>query len=179
MRRAGYSPLQSNKTGSTGMGKPQAGETIGMVGYFPPLVEKLLAQKINIRVLEINPERVEDLSGVKLCTKPAELVDCEHVLCTSSTLINGTLPGLLEVCRQSRSFSLLGPSGSGLPDLWFERGVDSVGGIVFHDLPALHESLDTQQSWGQTGHKYQIRPVDYPGVRALLDAIRQKEHKND
>ncbi|MBT3205537.1 MAG: hypothetical protein HOM14_20480 [Gammaproteobacteria bacterium] len=169
MSRAGFLPTEA---GNMGLSKPQAGQTIGMVGFFRPLIEKLISQEVNVLVLEKNPDRVDIQDGIKLSTNPADLANCEQILCTASTLINGTLDGLLDVCSQSTSFSLIGPSGSGLPDILLQHGVDSVGGFYVNDQTALLDALQKQESWGHAGKKYQLTPDNYPGISQLLKQIK-------
>lgn len=173
MRRAGYFPQPSG--GSRDMGLPtiQAGEMIGMVGFFRPLIEQLLEQGIQVLVLEKNPARVELQPGIRLGSNPTDLANCSHILCTASTLLNGTLDSLLQICKNCLSFNLVGPSGSGLPDVLFKHGVDSVGGIRIDNLAALQDALSRQQSWGKAGTKYQILAQDYPGIRQLLKQIQE------
>ncbi len=172
-RRARYSPARASASdASTGLARPAAGDRVGMVGYFCPLVERLLEQGVQVLVVEKKPERVEIVEGVELAQSAAELQHCDQVLCTASTLINGSLEDILRHSRGRGGFSLIGPSGSGLPDLLFERGVDSVGGIEFTDLDALHEALEQQVSWGHAGHKYQLTADNYPGVGELLRRAR-------
>ncbi|MCP4075630.1 MAG: hypothetical protein GY744_05555 [Gammaproteobacteria bacterium] len=170
MKRAGFLPAE---TGNMGLSKPEPGQTIGMVGYFRPLIEKLTSQGVNVLVLEKNPDRVEIQNGIKLSTNPADLTSCEQILCTASTLINGSLEELLDVSRKSSSnFNLIGPSGSGLPDIVFNHGVDAIGGFQVNDQAALLEALDNQESWGHAGTKYQLTPDTYPGIDQLLNQIR-------
>jgi len=182
MNRAGYSPVNSIEDNSfennsvkdisTGINKPKAGEKVCMVGYFRPLIDKFLQQNIQILVLEKNPARVELQDGISLSTNPEDLSSCKHILCTASTLINGTLETILAASENAATFSLIGPSGSGLPDILFKHGVDAVGGIHFHDKIALQAALDKQESWGHAGSKYQITPDNYPGILPLLEKIR-------
>ncbi len=170
MKRAGFIPIEA---GNMGLSKPKSGQTIGMVGYFRPLIEKLSSQGINVIVLEKNPDRVEIQQGIQLSTNPQDLSNCEQILCTASTLINGTLEGLLEVIQTTSSnFNLIGPSGSGLPDIVLGHGVDAVGGFYVTDLAALHEALKNQLPWGHAGKKYQLTPDNYPGISQLLNQIK-------
>jgi len=174
-RRAGFSPAAASASdASTGIGEPRAGERVGMVGYFCPLVERLLDKGVEVLVVEKKPERVEIVEGLELAGGPSALAHCDQVLCTASTLINNSLEEILAHSRGCDRFSLIGPSGSGLPDLLFERGVDSVGGIEFHDMDALQEALEQQVSWGHAGRKYQLTPACYPGVGELLRRAGRK-----
>lgn len=176
MRRASYNPAEKNShpVNSTGIGQPQPGERVGMVGYFPRLVEKLLQQNIEILVIEKNPERVEPLPGITPGQDATDLAQCAHVICTASTLINQTLDEILQHSRNAKTFSLVGPSGSGLPDVLFKHGVDAVGGVFFHDITALQKALAEEESWGQSGNKYQITANCYPGSELLLQNFLTK-----
>ncbi len=175
MARAGYSPAEfrtgSNPLANRSSRRGRTTSQIGMVGYFRPMIEKLLEQGTTLLVLEINPARVDLQPGVELTTNPADLLKCEHILCTASTLINGTLGEILQYKKDSAHFSLIGPSGSGLPDILFRHGVDDVGGIMIQDLPALKASLEKQESWSHAGQKYQLTQKQYPGITELLDNI--------
>jgi len=84
-----------------------------------------------------------------------------------------TLDEILAVRNNTTRLSLIGPSGSGLPDILFKHGVDAVGGIKFHDNKALLDALDKQEKWGHAGEKYQLTTVNYPGVSQLLKLIRE------
>ncbi len=166
MRRAGYEPPDRGpaKEGVSTM----PGVPIGIVGYFAPVIDRLVARGSDVLVLEQQPERVPDRPHVQLTTRPADLAACSKVLCTASVLINDTLDELLAACPHAGSFHLIGPSGSGLPDVLFERGVSSVGGIVFDDPDRLLACMARGDSWGTAGRKYEIRRSEYPGVERLI-----------
>ncbi len=166
MRRSGYQP--SSTDNSSGLGSLQAGERIGMVGYFCPLVDKLLAQGLRIQIIEKNPQRVKLQPGILLSTQAKDLAGCKQIICTASVLINNTLAELLHATDDAADFHLLGPSGSGLPDLVFARGVASMGGIFFPKFSVLQERLDAGLNWGDAGQKYQLTPANYPGIESLL-----------
>ena len=177
MKRAGFSAVDadavatSGKNSSIGISQAKKGERIGMIGYFGPLIERLLDNGIEVLVLEKNPARVEPQAGVIVSEKVKDLATCQHILCTASTLINNTLDEVLQHSTQAKSFSLIGPSGSSLPDILFKHGVNAVGGFHFSDIPALKQALKNQESWGHTGNKYQLTPDNYPGVETLLERI--------
>jgi len=168
-RRAGFVPAA--RAAVSGLDGLEAGTTVGMVGYFGPLVERLLVRGCNVLVLELAPERVSRQSGLASTGNPNDLCDCSHVLCTSATLVNDTLDDLLTVLSGRVTLELVGPSGSGLPDPLFERGVVSVGGIGFADRAVLVASLQRGEPWGMTGRKYQLTPEGYPGIDALFNLI--------
>lgn len=167
-RRAGFEP--PDRAPVSGLDGLAPGSTVGMVGYFCPLVDRLLERGCRVLVLELAPERLSERPGLLSTEDPVDLRDCAHVLCTASTLVNDTLDGLLAILSGHVAVELVGPSGSGLPDPLFERGVVSVGGIGFADTAALLGSLERGEPWGTTGRKYQLSPGGYPGMAALFRA---------
>lgn len=171
MHRAGFEPHQANST-KTDSDTPRAGEMVGMVGYFCPLVDRLLAKGCHVLVLERQPERVEPRPGVTASTDPSDLASCSEILCTAATLINDSLDELLRAAGSPRGFSVIGPTASGLPDVLFEHGVTATGGVHFSERQALKACLAAQESWGSAGEKFQLTPANYPGIDALLEKIR-------
>jgi len=169
--RAGFSPVKASTTKS----QPAPGQLVAIVGYIRPMVERLLEKGHPVLVLEKNPARVELQPGVTLSTDPRDLRSSDFIICTASTLINDSLGEILHYKRASAHLSLVGPSGSGLPDVLFAHGVDDVGGIAFHDIDALKASLVRQESWGHAGDKYQLSTAQYPGIDRLLAAIQQNQ----
>lgn len=170
MKRSGFNVMSCSdeNSGSLGVCNPQPGEMVGMVGYFSPLVEKLRQQQIEVMVIEKIPARVEPEAGVYLGKNISALKDCSHVICTASTLINQTLETVLAQAGQAKTFNILGPSGSHCPDVLFNLGVTSVGGIQFNDIFALKAALRENESWGKLGKKYQLQADCYPGLKEIL-----------
>jgi uncharacterized protein (DUF4213/DUF364 family) len=166
MRRAGYWP--PDRGAAKEVPPRDAGKPIGIVGYFCPVIDRLVESGNQVLVLEQQPERVPERANVRLTTSPADLAGCEQVLCTASVLINDTLDDLLAVCAHGVRFQLIGPTGSGLPDALFARGLESVGGILFDDPLLLEQVLARRESWGSAGRKYEIQADDYPGVERLI-----------
>ena len=164
-RRAGFEfPPRGGDCG------PRPGERVGMVGYFRPIVDRLVAGGVEVLVVEQQPARVPARDGVILTTDAAALDACRIVYCSASTLVNASLDDILRHCRGAEAVDLIGPSGSGLPDLLFARGIHAVGGVAFGDANALRMALARGESWGAVGRKYELTPACYPGVEALLAA---------
>ncbi len=168
-RRAGFSFPRRGAAGDNG---PRAGERIGMVGYFCPVIDRLVADGVDVLVVEQQPGRVPRRAGVVLSQDPASLEGCRLVYCTASTLINDSLEQVLSHCAGAEAVDLIGPTGSGLPDVVFGRGIRAVGGIAFADAEALREALARHESWSSAGCKYELTADNYPGVDALLAAAR-------
>ncbi len=173
MQHASLLPLSDEASANMGSAKPRAGERIGMIGYFCPLIDKLVDKGVEVLVLERQPERVEQRPGVYLSENPADLESCRIILCTAATLINDSIDEILSHCTNAENISLIGPSGSGLPDVLFKRGIDSVGGVYFPDQKQLGIRLRNRESWGEAGQKYQLTPKGYPGYETLLSIINE------
>ncbi len=157
--------------GSLGGFDPVPGERIGMVGYFCPVIDRLVERGVEVLVVEQQPGRVPARERVILSEDPAALSQCRLVYCTASTLINGSLDELLRHCRTAEAIDLIGPSGSGLPDLLLARGIHAVGGASFPNAQALRAALARQQSWGSVAEKYELGVANYPGVEVLLAGL--------
>ncbi|MCP3688256.1 MAG: hypothetical protein GY784_07570 [Gammaproteobacteria bacterium] len=153
---------------------PQPGERVGMVGYFCPVIDRLVEQGMEVLVIEQQPGRVPQREHVELSENIEALEECRLVYCTASTLINDSLERVLDCCTGAESVDLIGPSGSGLPDVVFEYGIHAVGGVSFGDVGKLHEALRRRESWGVAGSKYELTSANYPGFEKLLATARNK-----
>ena len=160
--------------GAAGGVEPRRGEQVGMVGYFCPVIDRLVERGVDVLVIEQQPERVPPRAHVELAQDLSALGNCRLVYCTASTLINDTLDNVLACSASAEAVDLIGPSGSGLPDLLFAHGVHAVGGVYFADTEALRQALARRESWGSVGSKYELTAASYPGVDALLEAARRK-----
>ena len=154
----------------SGGSKPLRGERVGMVGYFCPIIDRLVEQGVEVLVVEQQPGRVPRRAHVELSENLESLAGCRLVYCTASTLINDSLEQVLECCSDAEAVDLIGPSGSGLPDVQFEHGIHAVGGVSFDDTQALRTALARRENWGPVGNKYELTEANYPGAEALLAA---------
>ncbi|MGB1109421.1 MAG: Rossmann-like domain-containing protein [Gammaproteobacteria bacterium] len=156
--------------GKSGLAELDSQAPVGMVGYFKPLVDKLSEQGCTVLVLEQAPERIEQSELVLRIDHPRELTACSRVLCTAATLINDSLDWILEFVPRG-TLELIGPSGSGLPDPLFKRGVTAVGGTLFPRRDALIHCLESGEPWGRAGKKVQLDAAAYPGVDGLMQRL--------
>ncbi len=170
-RASGFEPPARKE--NSGLSDGPQGELVGMVGYFRPLVDKLIAQGCRVRVLERSPERVPESENLSVTVNPHDLHGCRQVLCTASTLINDSLEEILAAIGAKARLELVGPSGSGVPEPLFARGVATIGGISFadQDREQLIEHLRRGESWGTAGRKYQLDTGSYPGLGQLLKSL--------
>tara|TARA_B100001964_G_scaffold243727_1_gene322590 strand:- start:1208 stop:2041 length:834 start_codon:yes stop_codon:yes gene_type:complete len=142
---------------------------VGMVGFFPPLVDSLANRHdVTLTVIE-KDEQFFDWPGDFLVTSDTRrLGDCDRVLITGSTLMNNSLDDVLACCDQAAQIALIGPTASCLPDPLFERGIDVIGSTTVVDLNQLLPRLAAGESWGIGTAKYCISRKNYPGIHKLL-----------
>lgn len=110
-------------------------DTVGMVGYFGPLVPELRRRVKRLAIFE----RVDLPQGDILPQERAlELLpQCQVALISATTLLNQTLEPLLAACPACREVVLLGPSTPLCPEVFQDTPVTMLSGMVVRDAPAL------------------------------------------
>ena len=167
--RAGFSPPPAGDS-LAGIA-PCAGEHVGMVGLFPPLVAPVLAAGARLTVLELDPALAGERDGYRVTLDPAAIASCDRVVSTCTVLLNDTLDTVLAGCRRARRVAVIGPTAGCVPDPLFERGVDAVGGRRVTDARAFLDAFAAGERWGAFASKYVIARDDYPGAERLLERV--------
>ena len=127
----------------------QPEDKVAMVGYFGPLVPKILEKTRKLHVLE--KRKIED-DRIKF-SSPSEISEVlpfsNVVLISGSTLVNKTVSRILENIANAREVILLGPTASVTPQPFFDRGVTAVMGVKITDskkmLKVIGEAGGTRQ----------------------------------
>jgi uncharacterized protein len=165
--RARFTPdLATNSLGSLPLGP---GDRLGMVGFFPPLVQRARDAGIPLTVLELKEELAQEAPGLLVTLDPARLAECNKIVVTSSTILNGSLDRLLPRTSHAAELVIVGPSATCVPDALFARGVTAVGGAWVTDPAALAERLARGDPWGGAARKFQVRRDGaWPGADELL-----------
>jgi len=151
---------------------PQPGDRMGMVGFFPPLVERLVSQNIDLTVIELKPELVRESPRFRVTLDPQALQQCNKILCTSTLLLNNSIDPILANCEHADQVAMIGPSAGFLPDALFARGFDTVGGHQVLDVEGFIARCEAEEKWGDTSRKYCIHRPSYPGYETLVEAAR-------
>ncbi len=167
--RSGFVPGTAGDT--IGHLDPGPADHVGMIGLFPPLVDRIVRTGARLTVLELKPQLAGDRGGYRVTLDPEALRACGKVLCTSTVLLNDTVDRVISRCTAARTFAVVGPGASCVPDPLFERGVTLVGGTWAVDRAALREAILAGAPWGKAARKTAIRPADYPGFDALLERL--------
>jgi hypothetical protein len=169
LERARFAPPAAGDT--IGHLDPGPSDHVGMIGLFPPLVDRIVETGARLTVVELKPRLVGERDGYRVTLDPEALRDCGKVLCTSTVLLNDTIDRTIARCTAARTFAIVGPGASCLPDPLFERGVTLVGGTSVVDRPALRDAILAGAPWGKSARKTAIVPSDYPGFDALLERL--------
>ncbi len=104
-----------------------------VVGALVPILKKLLAAGADFNVLEMDSRT---LKGKELDhyappeDAPKYFPDADLLVITGVTVLNDTLPGLLEMIKPGARVIITGPTASMLPEAFFKRGVTLMGGVL-------------------------------------------------
>ena len=164
MERMGFAPPRA--IDSIGGIDPQAGDHVGMVGLFTPLLKQVTAAGAQLTVIELNPDYAGHYDGYRVTLDAAELEACNKVLSTSTILLNHTVDAMLAHCRRAERIVLIGPSAGCLPDPLFARGVTVVGGSWVTDHAGFIDALRRGDSWSAFAYKFALAAADWPGLPA-------------
>ena len=133
-----------------------------VVGALVPMLKKLIAAGADFHVLEQDPRTLKEreMPYYLPADRASDCVpDADLLVITGVTILNGTLPGLLQMAKPSAEILVTGPTASMLPDAFFKRGVTLLGGI---QVTKPDELLDIISEGGSGYHffgKYAERTV--------------------
>jgi uncharacterized protein (DUF4213/DUF364 family) len=135
-----------------------AEKNIAVIGHFP-YVDRLANIASSLWVLEKHPVPGDFPAEAA----PEILPKADIVAITSSTLINHTLEGLLDLCPKQALIMLLGPSTPLVPML-FDYGVDYLSGTIIEDeqaaLLTIQQGASFQQVQGTRRVTLSRKPID-------------------
>ncbi len=136
-----------------------------VVGALMPMLKKLIAADADFTVMEMDSRT---LKGRELdhYLPPTEADKCvpkaDLMVITGVTVLNDTLPGLLEMRKPGAEIIVTGPTVSMLPDAFFRRGVTTLGGIAVTDadelLDLLCEGGSGYHFFGKSAQQTIVRP---------------------
>ncbi|MDH3713203.1 MAG: DUF364 domain-containing protein [Gammaproteobacteria bacterium] len=145
------------------------GDRVGMVGYFPPLVESIRALALPLTVVELDRRLWRRTDNFEVTEDPGKLRQCNKILCTGTVLVNHTADEVLQHCTDADTVLVAGPTVGCLPDPLFARGVTLVGGCTVTDTAQFLERWRTQTKWRKSTRRY-VLDRSYPGCRKMLRA---------
>ncbi len=108
---------------------------LGIVGHLN-MPKSVYDQAASVRILERNPRPGDYPDSACDWLLP----QCDVVIITASTLVNKTLPHLLNLCRGAYTI-LAGPTCPLCPEL-LEFGIDRIAGLVITDVKGMKRKIE-------------------------------------
>ena len=165
--RSGYSMPTGGKT-VTHL-ELEKGDHVGMVGYFPPLVEQVREMGLPLTVIELDEQWLQNDEQFEVTLDPEKLKDCSKIICTGTVLVNQTIDDLLPYFSNASQIFIVGPTVGCLPDPLFDRGITQLGGCTVLDSAQFLRLWATQEKWRDSTRRYVLsRNSTYPGCLQLL-----------
>lgn len=127
----------------------QPKDEVVTVGYFGPLIPKILRKTRDLYVLEKRRIRDKRVRIIPPRDASTVLPSSDVLLISGSTLVNKTINQILKLRGDAREVVLLGPTASMVPQPLFKKGVTAVMGVKIIDaekmLRVVSESGGTRQ----------------------------------
>jgi uncharacterized protein (DUF4213/DUF364 family) len=169
LKRSRYALTESANT--KGLLEIDPGDHVGMVGYFPPLVDQMRTMRVPLTVIELDKKWLQQDNGIEVTLDPTRLSRCNKIICTGTILVNQTLDAVLSHSKGAEAIYLVGPTVGCLPDPLFKRGVTAAGGRQVVDCNQFIKLWRTGQPWRGATRRYTIAAEEYPGFETLLRKI--------
>lgn len=163
--------LPDDSIDSFGSLRLAAGDRLGMIGHFTPLIAQARALGIPVTVLELKAELVREEPGLVVTLDPWRLAGCNKIVSTSTLLLNDTFEAASAAWRGAEAVAVVGPSAGCPPDALFAAGVSAVGTAWIADADAFLARVAAGEKWGTASRKITLTPQQYPGLEALLSGI--------
>lgn len=135
------------------------GGRVVLVGAFPPYMRELRRRGQPFNVLEMDPTTLkpEEMPFYLPAERAPEVVPLADVfITTGTTLINGTLDGLLRLLRPGAEAAVIGPTATLVADPYRPGGVTVIGGTRVRRPDELLELL----AEGGSGYHFFGRSVE-------------------
>lgn len=142
----------------------QPSQRVALVGAFPPYMRELIKRGQLFNVLELDPATLkpQELPYYEPAEHAPDVIPQADVfITTGTTLINGTLDGLLGYLRPGAEAAVIGPTATLIPEPYTRRGVTVVGGtrVLAADelLELLAEGGSGYHFFGKTVERVTLR----------------------
>lgn len=161
-KRAGYI-LELDKNTFDEVTIPAEGKTV-VVGALVPILKRLIKSHADFTVLEMDKRT---LKGAELdhYAPPEDahlyIPEADLVVITGVTVLNDTLPNLLQLVKPGAQVVVTGPTASMLPNSFFKRGVTMMGGVLVTKpdevLDCISEGGSGYHFFGRSAERLVIR----------------------
>ena len=161
-QRSGYA-LELDKNTFDEVEIPAEGKTV-VVGALVPILKRLIKSHADFTVLEMDKRT---LKGAELdhYAPPEDahlyIPEADLVVITGVTVLNDTLPNLLQLVKPGAQVVVTGPTASMLPNSFFKRGVTMMGGVLVTKpdevLDCISEGGSGYHFFGRSAERLVIR----------------------
>ncbi len=131
-------------------------DTVGMVGFFGPLVPKIRKSVKTLHIFEKMDEKAPGLLPEEMAFEM--LPACTVAIITSTTLLNRTFEKLIASAQDCRKIILTGASTPLSPSVFKEYGIHMLSGIVPTDTDSLLRIIS--EGGGMRSFKQYINKVN-------------------
>jgi hypothetical protein len=133
-------------------------DTLGMIGYFAPLMPVLQTRVKNLLIFE---NVLKTAPGIYPEDKAQDLLpSCTIAIITATALLNDTAEPLLKACRNCRQIAILGATTPLAPEIFKPFGVTLLSGVVVTEPHAILQCVSEGSGMGSfRGH---IKKVNLP-----------------
>jgi uncharacterized protein (DUF4213/DUF364 family) len=132
---------------------------VGVVGFFRPMMEKLVENAGEVVVIERSGELLKESYPFVMTDNPEALRQCDKVLITATTVLNDSLPEVMPHCADASFVAMMGPTAGFLPDTVFDLGIDAVGFTRVMNLDLFLERFSSGAKWGESTSKIWAMPA--------------------
>ena len=131
-------------------------DTVGMIGYFGPLIAPLQKRVKDLLIFELNGDPAAGVYPEEAASRL--LPACTVALITSTSIINNTIDGLLKKAAGCRVRALLGASTPLAPEVFKPQGVNLLSGVVVTDAKGIFQVVS--EAGGMRFFKNLIKKVN-------------------
>ncbi|MEJ2250865.1 MAG: DUF364 domain-containing protein [Candidatus Lokiarchaeota archaeon] len=158
-------------TDSMGLLNLSKGDKIGMVGFFPPLVRQIENLDLSLTVIERKKKFIQKHEKWEVTLNPKKLLECNKILCTSTTVLNDSVDDILLYTKNAQKISMIGPTAGFFPDPLFKRRIDVLGGTYVSNPQLFINLIQKGKKWSSSTRKYCIQKEKYQGFDLLLQKL--------
>jgi len=116
------------------------GDTVCMVGSFPPLIPELRKLSKELWVFERYP--IDGLRGYRPdWAEPLLLPKCDVVIISGTSFTNKTIDGVLPLCAKARTVAIIGPTTPMIPEVLKGQGITLLSGMEVIDSGNLLQAV--------------------------------------
>ncbi len=149
----------------------QAGDHVGMVGYFPSLVERLQQAQIRLTIIEKKARFLKFQGAFEISDDPGRLAGCNKICTTAATLLNDSMDEILAHASGAEEIIVIGPTAGFLPDPLFARRVSALGGMQINNAGRAIANLKAGRGLADAASKYVLSQRHYAGLPKLLEQV--------